>query len=168
MTILLGGFLLLGLDPGPDFLETHMDLAVGLALVLAAANLLAVVVMLALAPGLAKITLIKGHVLAPVLLALVVLGAYSANNNAMDVLFVFVFGALGYFLKELNYSRPALLLGFVLGPLIETYLHISLQAYGPWFFMRPISLAIALLIVFGMLWPFLRRRAPARAPGEER
>ncbi len=157
MAVLLGGFLILGLDPGPDFLDTHMALAAGLALVLALANVLAVVLMLALVRQIARITFIRGTVLAPLLLVLVVLGTYSAGNNPMDVLFVFAFGALGWFLKELDYSRPALLLGFILGPLIETYLHISLQAYGPWFFLRPIALTITLLIVAGMSWPLLRR-----------
>lgn len=156
MVVLLGGFLLLGLDPGPDFLDNHMDTAVGLALVLALANVVAALLVFALASQIIKITVVRGTVLAPLLLVLIVLGTYSAGNDPADVLFVFVFGALGYVLKEFDYSRPALLLGFVLGPLLETYLHISLQAYGPWFFTRPIALAIAALIVLGLAWPLLR------------
>ena len=59
-------------------------------------------------------------------------------------------------MKVYGYSRPALLLGFVLAPLLESYLFISLNTYGPLFFMRPISLVITLLILVGMLLPVVR------------
>ena len=157
MSVLIGGFLILGLEPGPDFLVEHMDIAVGLAFVLAMANLLAVVVMLALSRYLVRIVEIPAPILAPILLVLVVLGAYAYQNNQMDVIFVFVFGVLGCALRAFDYSRPALILGFVLAPLIETYLHISLKTYGAWFFLRPGALIIVALIVLGLLWPSIRK-----------
>ena len=64
-------------------------------------------------------------------------------------------------MKVYGYSRPALLLGFVLAPLLENYLFISLNTYGPMFFTRPISLGITVLIIIGGLLPlfrYLRRR----------
>ena len=73
------------------------------------------------------------------------------------MLFVFVFGILGYCMKALDYNRPALLLGFVLGPTMETYLHISLQAYGYAFLLRPGVLVILILIVAGFGGPVIRR-----------
>ncbi len=97
---------------------------------------------------------------------MVVLGAYSSDNNPIDVLFVFVFGVLGYFMKELGFSRPALLLGFVLGPLVETYFHISLNAYGPWFFMRPFSLLLLALMLAGIVIPLLRKSTREKAHGQ--
>jgi putative tricarboxylic transport membrane protein len=157
MALLLGGFLILGLEPGPEFLKNHLDIAFGLALVVAVANVLAAVVMIAVAPKISLVTRIEGHVLGPLLLVLVVLGAYSTSNNAIDVVFVFVFGLLGYFMRALGFSRPALLLGFVLGTAAETYLHISLNAYGGWFFLRPISLALAVAVVMAIFWPLVRR-----------
>lgn len=163
MSLLLGAFLILGLEPGPDFLTDHLDIAFGLALVLAFANLLGAGIMLAVAARISLVTRLQGHILGPLLLVLVVLGAYSTNNNPIDVLFVFVFGLLGYFMRALEFSRPALLLGFVLGVPVETYLHISLSAYGPWFFTRPISLVLATLILTGVMVPLIRefrREAP--------
>ncbi|WP_299392303.1 tripartite tricarboxylate transporter permease [Pelagibius sp.] len=158
MSVLIGGFLILGLEPGPDFLAEHMDIAVGLAIVLAVANLLAVIVMLLLSQFLVRIVEVPGTILAPVLLSLVVLGAYGYQNDPMDVVFVFVFAVLGCVMRALDYSRPALLLGFVLAPLLETYLHISLRAYGLDFLFRPGALFIAALIVAGLLWPLIRQR----------
>ena len=156
MVLLLGGFLMLGLQPGPEFLKNHMDMAYGLAFVLIAANFVGAMVLILLAKHLAKITLIPGHVLMPILVSLVVLGAYASESHFEDVLFVFIFGVLGVIMKRYGYARPALLLGFVLAPLLENYLVISLSTYGPTFFMRPISLAIVGLILIGGLLPLLR------------
>lgn len=157
MVILLGGFLLLGLQPGVGFLDHHTNVAVALALVLAIANVLAVIVMLAAVPIVVRLLDVRGELLAAPLLVLVVLGAYAVDENTMDLLFVAVFGFLGYCMKSLAYSRPALLLGFVLGPTLETYLHISLQAYGASFLLRPGVMVIVLLIVGGFAWPAYRR-----------
>jgi len=157
MVLLLGGFLLLGLQPGVGFLEQHTDIAVALALVLALANVLGVLVMFAGARVVVAMLAVRGELLAAPLLVLVVLGAYAVEQNSMDVLFVLVFGILGCCLRSLDYSRPALLLGFVLGPTMETYLHISLQAYGLAFLLRPGVLVLLSLIVAGFAWPAWRR-----------
>jgi TctA family transporter len=165
MALLLGAFLIFGLQPGPEFLAKHMDLALGLALILAIANVGSSVLMFALSNFLTYITRIPGHILAPILLVLVVIGAYAAENNIGDVAFVFILGALGVAMERFGYNRPALLLGFVLGELLERNLEISLAAYGPFFFLRPISLAIIVAALACMLWPnrkrlvLLRRRA---------
>ena len=158
MALLLSGFLILGLQPGPEFLKDHLDIAFGLVFVLVVANLLAAAVMLAVTSHAAQITRISGWVMGPLLLALVILGAYSTRNNGIDVAFVFAFGALGYFMKAYDYSRAALMLGFVLGGPIETYFHISMQAYGPLFFTRPLCLLLIVMIVAGIAVPLLRRR----------
>ena len=98
-----------------------------------------------------------GLFLAGNLLVLVTIGTYAAENNVNDVLFIFVFGALGVIMERLRYNRPALLLGFVLGESIERYYQISLNAYGDLFFLRPISLAIIALTLGCILWPNRRR-----------
>ncbi len=157
MALLLGGFLILGLEPGPEFIKEHMDLGVGLAMVVAISNLMAAAVMVLLAKYIARITYLRGHILAPLLLAVIVLGTYASKNNPMDVVYVFVFGALGYIMKELHYSRAPLILGFVLTNALESYLHISLRSFGGTFFMRPISLIIIALLVLGIVWPSLKR-----------
>ena len=157
MSVLLGGFLLLGLEPGPDFLANHMDLAVGLAIVLAFANLIAVVIMIAASPVLLRIAELRPQVLAPILAVLLVLGAYAYQNQPADVVATFVIGGLGCAMKYMGYSRPALVLGFVMAPLIETYLHISLQAYGMAFLLRPGALLLLGLIIMGLSWGRLRR-----------
>jgi TctA family transporter len=105
------------------------------------------------------VTRIPGRILAPILLVLVVVGTYASDNSIGDVVFVFIFGALGVAMEQLRYDRPALLLGFVLGEAIERNFEVSYKAYGPLFFMRPISLTIIALGVLCLLWPNRRRIA---------
>jgi TctA family transporter len=153
MAMLLGAFVIFGLQPGPEFLAKHMDIALALALICALANVGSSVLMFALSKALAYVTRIPGRVLAPILLILVVMGTYSAENNVNDVLFVFVFGALGIAMDQLGYNRPALLLGFVLGETLERNFQVSLNAHGPLFFTRPLSLAIIAAGLICFLWP---------------
>lgn len=162
MALLLGGFLILGLQPGPDFLKAHLDLAFMLAFVVAIANVIGALMMLPLAARITHVTRIPGTILGPILLMLVVLGTYSTANNETDVLYLFVFGMLGLFMREFEFSRAALLLGFVLGATVETYFHISLASFGPFFFTRPISLAIIAVLVLGMAIPLYRKLRSGR------
>jgi TctA family transporter len=168
MAVLLGGFVLLGLEPGPRFLADHMDLAVGLAIVLAVANLLAVAIMIGASPALARIAEMRPRLLAPILVVLVVLGAYATHNEPLDVVATFAIGLLGCAMKALGYSRAAFVLGFVMAPLIETYLHISLQVYGAAFLLRPGALLLITMIALGLFWGHLRRRVFAAATRQAR
>src|SRR3546814_2754615 len=65
---------------------------------------------------------------------------------------VFVYGALGWCMQAYGYSRPALLLGFILTPMIETYLYISLRRYGLGFVLQPGVLGIVAFLAAGLLW----------------
>jgi len=157
MALLLGAFIVVGLQPGPEFLVKHMDIAFGLAMILAFGNVASSVLMFALSKSMVYVTRIPGHVLAPILLVLVAIGTYSSENNVNDVLFVFIFGILGVAMLRLGYNRPALLLGFVLGETIERYYQVSMNAYGATFFMRPISITIIVLALICLLWPNRKR-----------
>ena len=156
MAVLLGGFIVLGLQPGPEFMRSHMDIGLGLAMVLGFSNILAAAAMIVLMPYLARVTSIPGRVLAPLLLVLVVLGSYTANNDMRDVGFALGFGVIGYILKALDFPRAALLLGFVLGASAERYLALSLNLYGLSFLLRPIVLVLIALTVLVLSTPLLK------------
>ncbi|MCW4115756.1 tripartite tricarboxylate transporter permease [Aurantimonas sp. MSK8Z-1] len=164
MALLLGAFLVLGLQPGPNFLRDHLDIGLGLVLILAVVNVLAAGLMLALTPLLARVVNVPPRLLVPFLLTLALLGAYSTENNMQDVLFTFVFGAVGLACVRFGFNRAALLLGFVLGPAVERYLEIALNIYGPAFIVRPICLILIALMVIALAAPKLTarlRRRPA-------
>lgn len=150
MALLLGAFLLVGLKPGPMFLQEHTDIAFTLAGTIILANLLGAAVLLLLAGKLSRLAFLRGSILGPVILVLVVIGAFSVRGNPWDVVFVFIFGALGYAMRAFDYNRPAFFLGFILGVMAETYFGLSLRTYGPLFFLRPISLALLLITLLAM------------------
>jgi len=159
MALLLGAFIILGLQPGPEFLVKHLDLAFAMAMILAFGNVGSSLLMFLVSKSLIYVTRVPGRVLAPILLVLVTIGTYAAENNPIDVVFVFIFGVLGVTMDRLDYNRPALLLGFVLGETIERYFQVSLNAYGPLFFLRPISIGIIVAALLCLLWPIRKRIA---------
>ena len=158
MALLLGAFLVLGLQPGPTFLRDHLDIGLGLVIVLAVVNVLAAGLMVALTPLLAWVVTVPSRFLVPSILTLVVLGAYSTANDTQDVVFTLGFGAVGLACVRFGLNRAALLLGFVLGPAVERYLAISLNIYGLTFLFRPICLALIALMLLALVLPRLTRR----------
>jgi len=156
MAVLLGGFLIMGLTPGPFFLKEHLDIAFSLVFSLAIAFVITGGICLLLASRLTKVALVPGSILAPIILIFTLLGAYCAENDMNDVLMTFVFGALGYTMMRFGYNRPALLLGFVLGNLLETTFHISVQTRGWLFFTSPISIILILIMILTPGYPLLK------------
>lgn len=164
MALLLGAFLVLGLQPGPNFLREHLDIAVGLVIILAGVNIVGALAMLAVTPLLARVVFVPPRLLVPFLLVLVVLGAYSTANDMQDVALTFALGAVGLACVRFGFNRAALLLGFVLGPAVERYLEIALNIHGPAFLLRPICLVLIALTVLALLGPWLSRRLRKRRP----
>ena len=162
MALMLGAFLVLGLQPGPNFLRDHLDIGLGLVIVLAVVNVVAALLMMALAPLLARVVNVPPHVLAPFILTLSLLGAYSTASDMQDVLFTFIFGIVGVACVRYGFNRAALLLGFVLGPAVERYLQVSLNVYGPGFLLRPICLVLIALTVLAFAGPVIARRLRRR------
>jgi len=151
MAILLGAFLMVGLVPGPLFLSKHTDIAFAMVGTLVIANIIAAGFTLLLGNTFSRIALVRGNVLAPILLVVICVGAYSIDSTFMDIIMVFIFGALGYGMMKLGYNRPALFLAFILGGLAEKYFFLSLTAYGPLFLFSSytaIVLGILVLMVF--------------------
>jgi len=148
MALLLGAFILVGLDPGPLFLVENMDIAVTMIWTLVISNIIAAGVALLFCGKLSKIAYLPGHIIAPFLLALVFFGAYCGRAMFVDVITVLVVGALGYGMRAFRYNRPAILLGFILGRLAEKYFFLSLKAHGPLFFVNsPITIVLDVLIL---------------------
>ena len=156
MAVLLGAFLIVGLQPGPGFLEEHLDVAFTLVGSLIFANIVGAAICMGFATRLTKIAAIRGTILAPIILAVLSLGIYVVRNNIFDVFLAFGLAVLGWAMREQDYSRAALFLGFVLGSMLERYLHISLSVRGLIFFTSPISLALIAIIILSLSSEFIR------------
>lgn len=147
MALLLGAFFMVGLVPGPEMITRHLDLSLTLLLVIAVSNIIAVAICFPLARHLARVAYVPGRILVPLVLVIALAGVFAYKELFNDLIVSLIFGALGLAMKRFSYNRPALFLGFVLGHLFEEYLFIALQAEGPLFFLRPISLTLIFIII---------------------
>ena len=164
MAILLGAFMIMGLVPGPDMLTKHLTVTYSMVWTLAIANVITVLLSLVVLNHLAKLTNIRGGLIIPFVLLLVFVGSYTANNHIADLIVTFCFGLLGYIMVRLGWPRPPLVLGFVLGKLIETYLFISVSRYGFSWLSQPLVLLLIAIMVVVVVYPFVRDK-PAWAGG---
>src|SRR3989441_2711709 len=100
MGILLGGFLIMGLTPGPDMLTKHLPITFSMVWTLVIANIITVLLCLAVLNHLAKVTYVRGGLIIPFVLFLAFVGSYTANGQIADLIVTFIFGSLGYRSEE--------------------------------------------------------------------
>jgi putative tricarboxylic transport membrane protein len=150
--VLLGGFMMWGLRPGPLLFEKNPDFVWGLIASMYIGNVMLVILNIAFIPFFVWALRIPYTVLMPLIIVFCVTGAYAANNRVWDVGLMLIFGVLGYLMRKLDYSPAALTLALVLGPLAERALRQSLiisDSGMAIFFQRPIA---AVLTTAAILW----------------
>lgn len=149
--ILLGAFIIQGLQPGPKMLTEHLSLTFSMVWLIVISNIITVSFCLLFLSQLAKITQIRGSLLIPSLFMLVFLAGYANTNSYFAMTITLAFGVIGVIMVENGWPRPPLVLGLVLGSLVERNLFISYEIYGLAFLLRPIvvvTFAIALSVLF--------------------
>jgi TctA family transporter len=165
MAILLGALMMKGLVPGPDMLTKHLDLTFSMVWTLVIANVITVVLALIFLKQLVSLTHIRGAVLVPIILLLVYMGSYTANNHLGDLVVTILFGIIGYLMVLFDWPRAPFVLGLVLGKTAETYYYISVARFGFDWLTRPWVIVQILLIVAVVTYPYLRaRRRPVVSP----
>lgn len=147
MAILLSAFVMLGIRPGPRLATDQIDLVWTLIWTLAIANILAVLLLLALAPWLSRIASVRTSLLIPFVIALSLLGSYLGAGAWQNFVLVLGLGALGWLFKKYDWPRPPFVIGIVLGPIAETSFHKAMGIWGPSFLLRPLSLVLLAIIV---------------------
>jgi putative tricarboxylic transport membrane protein len=157
MVIILGAFVLLGLVPGPRMLTEHLDLSLTLLLVIFISNLIAGAICFAIIPYVTKIVIVPARIMFPSLVVLGLTGSFLYAEQIADVLMAVIFTFLGVAMRKFGYSRPAFLLGFVLGGLFEKYFFIAYAADGPLFFVRPICLLLILITLTPLIYGPVKR-----------
>lgn len=166
MAVLLGGFFLLGLVPGPDMLTTHLTVTFSMVWTIVLANIITVVVCFLFLNHLARLTVVRGHLLIPVILLLVFIGSYTANNQYGDVILMLFFGAVGYLMVAGGWPRAPFVLGLVLGKIVENNLYISVARYEAAWLTRPIVLVLLALAIAVVLYPLIQARRWGSRSGE--
>jgi len=174
MALMLGALMIHGIAPGPRVVVEHPQLFWGLIASFWIGNIMLVILNLPLVGIWVKMLQIPYRILYPSILLFICIGVYSINNNAFDVLQVVVFGLIGYGMMIMGFEPAPLLLGYILGPLMEEHLRRALllsRGDMSVFLTRPISagfLTATLLLLAFVTWSALRRRgqpSPAMVGG---
>jgi TctA family transporter len=156
MAILLGGFFLLGLVPGPDMLTKHLTVTFSMVWTIVIANVITVAACFLFLNHLARLTTVRGQRLIPVILVLIFIGSYTSNNDYGDIVVMLLFGAVGYLMVVGGWPRAPFVLGLVLGKIAENYLYISTARYDAAWLTRPIVLVLIALAVVVICYPLFQ------------
>ncbi|MFB3884962.1 MAG: tripartite tricarboxylate transporter permease [Thermodesulfobacteriota bacterium] len=166
MAILMGAFLLLGLVPGPEMLTKHLTLTNSMVWTIVLSNIIVVGVCLLFINHLAKLTLIRGSLINPIILLLCFIGSYTSNNHIGDLIVLMVFGGIGYLMVKYRWPRPPFILGFILGNLTETYLYSSITRYGAAWLYRPKVIVLFCIAAAFALYPSIQKTFKREDLGE--
>lgn len=163
MALMVGALIIQGIQPGPRMVEAQPDLFWGLIASMWLGNVMLLVINLPMIGMWVKLLAVPYRYLYPSILIFCSIGVYSLNNNVFDVYMTILFAIFGYLCSKLKMEPAPLLIGFVLGPMMEEHLRRAmLLSRGDWhvFIERPISasmLAIAAIAILAMALPNLRR-----------
>jgi len=166
--VLLGGLMIWGLQPGPLLFIEQKDFVWGLIASMYLGNIAGLIVVLTCVPLFAAILRVPFSVIAPIIIVVCAIGAYTIHNAIFDVWMMVVFGVLGYLFKKLQYPLAPLVLAIVLGDNAEaSFRQAMLGSQGDMsvFFSKPLvgsMTALALLLLFWPLIAYLRGRLRPR------
>lgn len=164
--VLLGGLLIWGLQPGPMLFVEQKDFVWGLIASMYLGNLVGLIVVLTTVPWWAAILRIPFSVIAPVIIVICAIGAYTVHSAMFDVVMMLVFGVVGYVFKKLRYPLAPMVLALVLGDMAEASFRQSMlasQGKLSIFWSNPLVGGITALALVILLWPAAQRlRALAR------
>jgi TctA family transporter len=168
MAVLLGAFLILGIQPGPTLIADHLDLVWMLIWALVVGNIMAVAILLLFARWVAILTFVRGEYLVPFILILCVVGSFANEAQWQNLVILVALSAVGYGLLRAGWPRAPFAIGLVLGGIAEKSLHKALALWGLEFFLRPLSLVLIGLIVATIAWAVYtgRRRQTEAVPSE--
>lgn len=160
MALLIGAFMIHGVNPGPLLLKDNPALFWGIITSMYIGNFLLLILNVPLIGVFVRILKVPYEILGPVITVFCFLGAYSINNNATGILIVIVFGVAGYLMRYFEYDPAPLVLAIVLGPLMEDSLRQSLMLFRgdvSLIVHRPIALAFLGIAVFLLVSPLFSR-----------
>lgn len=169
LAVLLGGFMMYGLQPGPTLFQNNPQLVWTIIASMYIGNIILLILNLPLVGLWARIATVPFPILGPLMIVFCILGAYGSRYAAFDVWMALIFGVLGYFMRKLEFPLAPMVLATVLAKMLETSLvqtillgHGSLKIV----LMRPLSatlIAVGCLVVIHGIWSQFRGRSLAVA-----
>ena len=159
--VILTGLIIHGLRPGPDLFKEQPEFLYGIFGAMFFANILFFIFGFFGAKIFARVTLIPNRLLWPMILTLSVCGTYSLNQSFTDVFLMLGFGVIGFVMRKFGFSVVPVIIGLILGQLVELTLRQSLVIFdGDWtmFFTRPIVVTFFILSIIALIFPNIKKR----------
>jgi putative tricarboxylic transport membrane protein len=156
--VLLGGLMIWGLQPGPMLFVEHKDFVWGLIASMYLGNIVGLLVVLTTVPYWAAFLRIPFSVIAPVIVVICAIGAYTVHSSMFDVVMMMVFGVVGYLFKKLKYPMAPLVLALVLGDMAEASFRQSMlmsQGSLSIFWSNGLVGGIFGLAILMLVWPLI-------------
>jgi TctA family transporter len=161
MAVLLGAFIIQGLQPGRDMLTTNLDVTFSMVWVIIISDVILVALSLLFLRQIVRLAYVRSSLIAPFILVFLFVGAYVSDNSFGNVFVMLVFGVLGVVMLRLGWPRPPLILGLVLGHLSETYLWLAVGLNGWHWLARPLVIGLFAVALLSMASQLVRRRTGA-------
>ena len=165
--VMLAALITLGVTPGPTMLTDQPDMFWGVAASMFFGNLILIVLNLPMVRLLAKILQVPRWILMPLITILSIVGVYVINGSEFDLILMLIFGVVGFVMRKTGFPLAPLVLGLVLGGLIEVNFRRALTySYGEFstFYESPISIALWLITLASLIAPPLFRMIKQRMP----
>lgn len=159
--VLLGSLLLLGFNAGPSLFVEHQDIVGGIFLSYLGSNVILFVIGILCVPLFISVIRLRRNKLLPIIILLSIVGVYSIQNSIFDIWVMWAFGGLGFLMRQSHFPLAPLVIGRVLGPIVESAFRRSLtvsQGDFSIFVRRPITLAILIVNAIILIWTILQGR----------
>jgi len=157
MALLLGGFMIHGLVPGKAMVTTNIEVTYSMVWSIALANILGAGLCFAFSGQFAKIATLRYTLVIPGVICIMMVGAFQASADWGDLFVLLIFGSVGWIMKHMRWPRPPLILGFVLGGIIEDYMRISYQLYEWGWIFRPVCAVMLIAAALSLTQPILSK-----------
>jgi len=155
-----------GYLPGPEMVKKNPEIIYSIVWLQGISGIIGTLIGFGLAAQLAKLAEVRYSFMVPIMFIFILMGAFSVNRDPVDLIVVVAFGLLGYFMRRYGYPRPAMILGLVLGDLMEKYLYRSVASYGFTWLSRPAVIGLLIISTASFLLT-LRGRMKANARAKE-
>jgi TctA family transporter len=156
MAILLGAFLMHGLVPGPDMLTKNLSITYSMVWSIAIANILGSGLCYLFSSQFAKLASLRYSLILPFVLCMVYIGGFEGKRQWGDLYSLLFFGVFAWGMKHFKWPRPPMVLGFILGGVLERYMFISIQRYGVQWMWRPLVVVMFVMSILSLVRPFLQ------------
>lgn len=168
--IIIGALMVQGLRPGPLLFRDHLGLVNALFIGFILANIFFGIFGLLMAGYLSKLVMISKRALIPIIMVLAIVGSFAMQNNVFDIFLMLLLGIAGYLLRKIDVPMGPIVLGLILGPMVEDNFRRALvMSHGNYaiFFTRPISAGLLLLGAVSVIGTIIRERRGTKLTSTE-